>query len=184
MKRWSLRVILRLYWCESKVKEIKSKFIYKFFTVLYAPLSNLKKICSSEAEQTFSKVEWKYTGFYGSAWIFTLFSSEKIICTKGIELKNEYIIKFEFKTLYAQFKNDPTGRRKVFLSEGDEVTKSDVCIQEIWQRWGYKCSLATAVHVSDRSEKKRCNKHKCERDGETSPMPNVTYITVDIFETD
>ena len=53
--------------------------------------------------------------------------------TKGIELKNEYIVKFEFKILYGQFRNDPVGRRKVFLSESDEVMKSDVCIQEIRQ---------------------------------------------------
>ena len=42
------------------------------------------------------------------------------------ELKNEYIVKFEFKTLYAQFINDSVGRKKVFLSESDEVAKSDV----------------------------------------------------------
>ena len=38
---------------------------------------------------------------------------QKIIRTKGIELKNEYIVKFESETLYVQVRNDPVGRRKV-----------------------------------------------------------------------
>ena len=62
-------------------------------------------------------------------WNFTLFSSKKIIRTKGIELKDEYIVQFELKILYAQFGNDPVDKRKVFLSESDEVTKSDVSIK-------------------------------------------------------
>ena len=62
----------------------------------------------------------------------TLFSSKKIIRTKGIELKNEYIVKFEFKITYAQFA---------------------VCIQETRQWSGYECSLAAAAHTSSRSER-------------------------------
>ena len=38
---------------------------------------------------------------------------QKIIRTKEIELENEYIVKFEFETLYVQFRNDPVGRRQV-----------------------------------------------------------------------
>ena len=33
----------------------------------------------------------------------------KIIRTTGIKLKNAYIVKFEFETLYVQFRNDPVG---------------------------------------------------------------------------
>ena len=98
---------------------------------------------------------------------------QKIIRSKGIELKNEYIVKFEFKTLYAYFRNDPVGRRKVFLSKINEVTESDVCIQEIQQCWGYKYSLATAAYISNKSqvwERNACSKHKCERDGK-----NISY---------
>ena len=57
-----------------------------------------------------------------------------MICTKEIRLKIEYIVKFKFETLYVQFINDSVVRRKDFFSESDEVTKSDVCIQEIQQR--------------------------------------------------
>ena len=56
---------------------------------------------------------------------------QKSIRTKGIVVKNEYMVKFELKTSYAQFRNDRDGRWKVFVSESDKVTKSDVCIQEI-----------------------------------------------------
>ena len=48
------------------------------------------------------------------------------------------MVKFEFETLYVQFINDPVDWRKVFLSESDEVMKSDVCIQEIRQRFHYR----------------------------------------------
>ena len=51
-----------------------------------------------------------------------------------IKLKNAYIVKFEFETLYVEFRNNPVGWRNVLLSENDEVTKLDVCIQEIRQR--------------------------------------------------
>ena len=37
------------------------------------------------------------------------------------------------------------------MSKSDEVTKSDVCIQEI--RQGYECLLAAAAHISNRSER-------------------------------
>ena len=60
--------------------------------------------------------------------------AQKIIRTEGIEVKNEYIAKCEFETLYVQLINDSVDRRKVVLSESDEVTKSDVCIQEIRRR--------------------------------------------------
>ena len=49
---------------------------------------------------------------------------ETLLCslyTKGIELKNEYIIKFKLETLYVQLKNDCVGRRIVFWVK---VTKS------------------------------------------------------------
>ena len=37
-------------------------------------------------------------------------------------LIQKIIVKFEFETLYEQFRNDPVGRRKVSFSESDEVT--------------------------------------------------------------
>ena len=40
-------------------------------------------------------------------------------------MKYEYIVKFEFKTLFVQFRNTPVCSRKVCLSESDEVTISD-----------------------------------------------------------
>ena len=58
----------------------------------------------------------------------------KIIRNTQIKLKNVYIVKFEFETLYVQLRNDPVGWRKVLLNKSNEVTKSDVCIQEIRQR--------------------------------------------------
>ena len=71
----------------------------------------------------------------------------------GLSSKMSILWKFEFKTLYAQFWNGPVGRRKVFLSESNEVTKSDICIQEKRQRWYYECSLAAAAHISNRPER-------------------------------
>ena len=66
----------------------------------------------------FFKVERKYTGSYGNAWIFTLFSSRKIIRTKAIELKKR-VYEFEY-----------TDRLEIksFLSKSDEVAKYDACI--------------------------------------------------------
>ena len=43
------------------------------------------------------------------------------------------------------------GGEKCFLSESDEVTKSDVC-QEILQRWDYECSLSAAAYINNRFE--------------------------------
>ena len=121
-----------------------------------------------------------YRLLHDSAWIFTVFSSKKIIRSKVINLKNKSIVKLKFKTFYAQFRNNPVGRRNIFLSESDEVTKSDVCFQEIRQRWSYNSSLATAAHISNKSERET----RVKETATTSALPNVTRIIVDIFETD
>ena len=49
---------------------------------------------------------WKYTGSYGSVWIFTLFSSKILYASNGLSWKTSYIVKF---------RNDPVGRIKVFF---------------------------------------------------------------------
>ena len=63
-------------------------------------------------------------------------------------------MKFEFKTLYVQFRN-AVGRRKVFLNESDEITKSDVCIQAIQQRYTNVINARSvlAAHINNRSER-------------------------------
>ena len=86
--------------------------------------------------------------------------------------------------LYAQFGNDSVGSRKFFLSESDEVTKSNVCIREIRQRSGFECSLAAAAHISNRSVRETAVSISVKGTVKTSAMPSVTPNPVDIFATE
>ena len=94
----------------------------------------------------------------------------------------EYIL-FEFKkVLYSnyvtywgfsvQFRNDPAGRGKVFLSESNEITKSDVCIQEIRQRWCYECSLAAGARINKVWERNAVVSISVKETAKTSAMPS------------
>ena len=67
--------------------------------------------------------------------------NQKIIPTKGIELKNEYIVKFKFETLYVQFKNDPVGRRIVVLSESDVPEVLNVHVNESKKKYTFFRSI-------------------------------------------
>ena len=51
--------------------------------MLYAILPNLKKSGRQQPRNDFPKLS-ENTGFYGSAWNFTLFSPKKLYALKGI----------------------------------------------------------------------------------------------------
>ena len=85
----------------------------------------LKKISGSQdSRNNFPNLSENIQVLMAACRSLLCFHRKKLYALK----KNEYIVKFEFKILYVQFRNDPVCRRKVFWSESDEVTKSDVCI--------------------------------------------------------
>ena len=111
----------------------------KIFTqILYSALRDSDKFQQNLVARSWAIIFQSWVKIHRLLWqrvdLYSVFI-HKIIRTTGIILKNGYIVKFGFVTLYVQFRNDSVSWRKVLLSESVEVTKSDVCIQEIRQRW-------------------------------------------------
>ena len=62
---------------------IQILYIYALRFMLYVILPKLKKSGRQQPRNDFAKLS-ENTGFYGSAWNFTLFSPKKLYALKGI----------------------------------------------------------------------------------------------------